>query len=673
LSKRVALILTFLAFFSCCLLFLCVLLGMAAFLRSPEGQTIWEIIYATPTPTPVPRIVRTPLPEGSTLTEEALARVEVPERDLLALAIRFGRVTGPVEPVVNPTPPRYELGDKEVFWITDQDAKTHFTATATLRYITPHLYMWVEEGFRVDQKALEKSALRFENRIYPTNRYFFGSEWTPGVDNDPHLHVFNGRVPGVGGYYSSADEYPRLANPYSNEKEIFYINLNNATPGTDYYDGILAHEFQHMIHWAVDRNEDTWVNEGLSELASFLNGFDVGGVDLAFSRTPDTQLTSWAIIPSQAGPNYGASYLFMTYFLERLGEEALRELARNPANGVQGFEAVLAPRGLSFDELFADWVVANWLDRPEEDERYGYRDLDPPSPMADQVHKSYPVRRATTVHQYGTDYIELWGQEELLVRFKGSTVAHLADVRPHSGRYMWWSNRADDSDITLTRAFDLEGVDSATLQVWLWYDIEEDWDYAYIEVSTDGGKTWTILPGLYTTDYNPNGNSFGHAYTGKSGARQSRLFPVSLSVVAPDRPHWVRESIDLTPYVGQEVLIRFEYVTDDAVNHPGLFVDDIAIPELGYFDDVESGEGGWEARGFIRTDNLLTQRWLVQFIEYGEEGISVRRMEIEDGKGEMRVGGVRKEVGRLAVMAVSALAPATTELASYEYEVIPVE
>jgi hypothetical protein len=233
---------------------------------------------------------------------------------------------------------------------------------------------------------------------------------------------------------------------------------------------------------------------------------------------------------------------------------------------------------------------------------------------------------------------------------------------PHSGKYFWWSNRGDSSDTTLTRAFDLAGLSQATLKVWLWYDVEEDWDYAYIEVSTDGGQTWDILKGQYTTDTNPNGNSFGHAYTGKSG-------PVD------EAPDWVEEEIDLTPYVGRKILLRFEYVTDDAVNHAGFCVDDIAIPELGYFHDADTSaelstgsNEQWVAEGFIRTDNILRQWFLVQLIELGPD-VKVRRMELDEAQtGRLVVEGLGREVER-AVLVVSGLAPVTTELASYEYSI----
>jgi immune inhibitor A len=633
------------------------------FIQSPEARAVVQELSEVPTPTVAPVIVSRPVAKAERSTEEALDRVVVPERDLLALAMRLKKLSQPIPRIVNSTPPKYNLGDKMTFWVTDNDAIEHFQATAVLRYVTPHLYMWVQEGYDVSDEDLKRSAERFEAHTYPTNREFFGSEWTPGVDNDPHLHIFNGRVPGVGGYYSASDEYSRLVNPYSNEKEIFYINLDNAMPGTDYYDGILAHEFQHMIHWNNDRNEDTWVNEGCSDLATYLNGYDEGGNEWLFMSAPDTQLNAWGDSPSTSLPHYGGSYLFMVYFLDRFGEEVMRQVVADPANGVIGFNDVLSrdKLGVTFNDVFADWLIADFLNNPAlADGRYGYKRLDPGKVAIDATADQYPVEHASTVHQYAADYIELGGKGDLTITFQGSTVVKLAPTDPHSGSYVWWSNRGDDSDMTLTRAFDLSRLDRATLTFWTWYDIEAGWDYAYVEVSTDGGKTWNTLQGKYTTDRNKSGNSFGHAYTGLSGCPEG----------SKDGPAtWVQEEIDLTPYAGKSILLRFEYVTDDAVNHPGWMIDDIAIPELGYVDDVEASEGGWEAQGFVRTNNILPQHFLVQVIEMGKTPQVQRLVLDKNNHGEITVRGVGSELER-AVLVIAGLSSYTTEVASYEFKVV---
>jgi len=654
--------------------------GVYTAARDPGFQELVDEVSATSTPTPVPVIVRTPVPTPvppptplntqtpapppPLTTEEMLAQEIVPERNLRELAQQFKDPGVPIPVVVNPTPPVYRLGDKETFWVSNIDTDENFQITAELRYATPHVYMWVHEGYDVDQDALGRSADRFEAQTYPTNRRFFGSEWSPGVDNDVHLHILHadGLGSGVAGYFSGADEYSRLVNEFSNEKEMFYINLGGGmTPATSFYDGVLAHEFQHMIHWSTDRNEDTWVNEGMSELAMQLNDFDIGGADWVFSRNPDTQLNTWPDSPGGAGANYGGSYLLMAYFLDRFGSEATQALVAHPANGTAGFQAVLDDLsiGPTFEDLFADWRVANVLDDPSlADGRYGYGDLDPDRPSLDATHDDYPVQRATTVHQYGADYVELGGEGDLAIEFTGSTQVKLIPNESHSGRYQWYSNRGDDSDMRLTRAFDLSDLTSATLHTWLWYDIEEDWDYAYVAVSEDDGETWHLLEGKYTTTSNPQGNSFGPAFTGISGGG--------------GEPQWVLEEIDLSAYAGRPVLVRFEVITDDTVNHVGFCVDDVAIPELGYTYDAETGDDGWDGEGFIRTDNVLPQRFIVQMIEIGDHP-QVQRMvldELQQGRLELR--GLGDELDR-AVLIISGYAPVTTELAGYEYEVTPLD
>jgi len=614
-----------------------------------------------PTPTFPPTLEVTPTPQVGVETWELLERTEVPARDLIALTKRLKHVEGPIPVVVRESPAEYEIGDEEVFWVSNADTEEYFQITAVVLYATPHVYMWVEKGVDVDLDRLREAADIFEEKIYPTNREFFGSEWRPGVDSDPHLSILHATGLGsVAGYFWGVDEFSRLVNEYSNEREMFYINVEGVTVGSDFYNGTLAHEFQHMIHWYNDRNEDCWLNEGFSDLASFLNGYDVGGHDYAFAQQPDTQLNTWADpdIPGATLPHYGAAYLFTSYFLERFGEEATRALVAHGENGIASVDAVLAEleTGYTFDTFFADWVVANYLDDPSlEDGRYGYREL---RMWVGDVYplRDYPAERQEAVHQHAADYIAFQPRRDLKIDFQGVTWVKVIDNEPHSGRYQWWSNRGDDSDMTLTRAFDLSGVESATLEFWAWYDIEEDWDYAYVEVSADGGQTWEILQAPSTTDYNPNGNSFGWAYTGMSGGGEE--------------PRWIREEVDLSEYVGGEVLIRFEYITDDAVNHPGFAVDDIWIPELDYDYDAERGDG-WEGEGFIRMENILPQRWIVQVIEMAGRETRVRRLELdEEGKGEYLIDA--DEVDQV-VLVVSALAPSTTEVATYRYGVREVE
>lgn len=630
-------------------------------LEQPQGG-------ATRQPTASAAAERTPTtpasgPDQSSFDEVAMLEAsEMPSADRRLLAMQLRPGVEDIPEVVTSSVPQYKVGDKQQLWISNSDTQEHRQVTAELKYLTDVVAVWVEEGVQLNQGDLEASADRFTKETYPINRGFFGSEWNPGVDSDPRLHILHARGLGenVAGYYSSADEYSKEVNPYSNEREMFYVSAEsgNARPNSAFYDGTLAHEFQHMIHWANDRNETSWVNEGLSELASFLNGFDVGGHDLSYAQRPDTQLTTWADPSTEStSEHYGGSYLFASYFLDRFGDDLTKAMVASDKNGAAGFDEALeqAGRPERFDDIFADWVIANYLDAPDADAegRYGYSEIDL-FPMAiSEEYRRYPASAQAQVSQYGADYIRLTGSQPVTIRFEGQQQVPLVDATPQ-GQYSWWSNRGDVSDSTLTRPVDLRNVSSASLLFSTWYEIEDGWDYAYVEVSTDGGNNWDILEGKHTTQENPVGNAFGPGWTGISGGE--------------DEARWIEEQVDLSQYAGKEILLRFQMVTDDAVNKPGLLIDNLRIPEINWQDDGETGEGDWTANGWILTDNSIKQDWLVQVLELGGGTLTVERMEIgPDGVGELRIDNMADL--QEAMMIVSAIAPATTEKANYSYTI----
>ena len=139
--------------------------------------------------------------------------------------------------------------------------------------MTPHAYWYVDNNSHVTREELRNAAEMFENRIYPKVTDVFGREWIPGIDNDDRITILNTNLSGFAGYFSAADEYPKMIHPGSNEREMIYMNTGAFRVGSREYLSVLAHELQHAVHWNGDNTEETWVNEGLSEVASFISGF----------------------------------------------------------------------------------------------------------------------------------------------------------------------------------------------------------------------------------------------------------------------------------------------------------------------------------------------------------------------------------------------------------------
>ena len=287
--------------------------------------------------------------DADRLNAEQVAAADLPAGDLRELGVRLAGLPADTPEFDCSSAPEYNIGDETTFEVSNSDTFEQFTVTATLLAREPNVYIWVDNDWLslVDRSAAEQAAREFDEKILPRNRELFGTEWSPGIDCDPRLHVLNTSNTGAGGYFSSVDQYTTLVRSDSNEKEMFYIDIENMggplALGDNLYLGVLAHEYQHMIHFHIDRNEDTWANEGLSELASYLNGYSVGGSDFAFSSSPDTQLNFW---PSDnTFPHYGASFTFWLYFYDKFGEEGISRIVASEHNGLEGVSAALQEEG----------------------------------------------------------------------------------------------------------------------------------------------------------------------------------------------------------------------------------------------------------------------------------------------------------------------------------------
>jgi hypothetical protein len=648
------------------------------------------IARSTPLPAAQPTQPPTAAVAGDTLaglsTVEQLAQIAPPQRDLPGLVQQLNGGTADVPLTVAGGPPVYALGDQEPFSVRNTGTNRVTEISATLVYSTPVAYIWVQSGQEFDRAGLERSADRFSSLTYPNVVGAFGSEWRPGVDNDERLHILYNTAmgDGVSGYFSGSDEYTQAVLPFSNQKEMFYINLAALNRSQNYaaLDTTLAHELQHMIHWRMDRGEELWINEGLSEYAQQVAEFTVGGgFAAAFAADPDLQLTTWGTTNGNR-PHYGAAYLFMVYLAQRFGPEAIANLVADPANGMASVTNVLASVGADIDgeQLFADWAAANYADQPQalgEAGRYGYSEMDPPALAVAAEHSRYPVEaQQATVGNFATDYIELAGAGDIVFTFQGATATQLAAAALEEGERAWWANRADDADARLLARYDLSDLPPQTpltLTAAMWWDIETDYDFGYAMASA-GDEHWQLLQGAHMSTDNASGNAFGPGYTGRSvplGAQTS-------SSAAAAQPAWVQESFDLSAYAGGPLQLRFSYITDDALNEAGWLMKDMQLTGPGGViapigsEASEAIEGaGWQSEGWLLTDNRLPQRWLLQVLEFdGDTLAAVRRVPVDSqGRAEVEIAGLGN--GRRAVVAVSGLSPVTTLPAEYEYSILP--
>lgn len=606
---------------------------------------------------------------GADRTRLALSRDTPPARDEVALARQFrGRCT---DPMPTPVPAWHPgtVGERRTFKVLDERRRVFLDARTVLRGATAHLLVYVQEGLDIPPGAIEASTDRFENVTLPVLEETFGPLPSPG-----RITIFVGHVPGVGGYFSSSDLVPASLSPHSNERAMIYMNSDVTRPGQDGFDGIVAHEVQHYLHWLRHPQQDSWLNEGASEMAMHLTGHALAAPIRAYVRKIETPVTGWAERPGAAVPHYGAAALVVRYLAFRAGgPDRLRAIIQTPGVSTQVVDRYLSvptadlPRGIpprpsSFDDLFGDFIVATLLDDPRvADGRYAFG---PDPTLADKP--SAPERivvdignaetREGTLRPYGTRVVEFAARAgadlELTVEGGAMTRAIPADVP--GGATVWWAYPADEVDATLTRTLDLRGDASpATLEFDAWHDLEADYDYAGVALSVDGGCSWRTVAGTGTTDANPVGQNPGQALTGRSGGG--------------DEARWVPMRFDLAEATGTLATVRLFQVTDQAFHGAGLAVANVRVRTSA--GTIEGPTGAtfdpWEVRGFIETGNRVAVEWAARAVVARPAGTRVEAIPVRrgtDGRatGTLTVPGSERGAAPVTVL-VAPMAPGTQQ------------
>ncbi|MBG0770881.1 MAG: immune inhibitor A, partial [Anaerolineaceae bacterium] len=380
-----------------------------------------------------------------------------------------------------------------------------------------------------------------------------------------------------------------------------------------------------------------------------------------YVHSPDIQLTSWGEPGESNIPHYGASFLFTAYLLDRFGEEATQAIVANPLNGMESIDKVLQELAVidpltgetpTAEDVFADWTVANLLgDETVGDGRYAYA-VYPTAPLAspNPILTGCPSGQLDyDVRQFGVDYLGLRCEGEWTLKFTGNPEVAILPVEAFSGDYFFWSNMGDESDMSLQRSFDLtevEGPIEMTFQAW--YDLETDYDYVFVSATTDG-ESWQLLKPTSCTTNNPSGNSYGCGLNGASNI-------------------WRLQTVDLSAYAGQEVTVRFDYVTDAAVNGIGLAIDDIEVAAIDYASDFEQDEGGWQADGFVRIENILPQTYKLTLVTFGDEVI-VLPLELDSDNTLSTDLNLTGDIYQ-AVLVISGTTPFTRQSATYQVELV---
>lgn len=551
--------------------------------------------------------------------QDRLESIQIDPADREEIARRFNHLTGELSLI--PAPLNWQIGMDHLFWVINTDRKITVQIDAEAVYVGEHIVIWVEKtALSQLSDAVYDQFKEFDLEIYPFERSVFGSELSPGIDHDLRIHALFTKEAGAGilGYFSSRDEDHPQVSAHSNAMQLFILDSTMLTGNPNQITNTLSHEFQHMIHYAHDANEGSNIDEGFSGLAEYLIHNRLSDAyERSFLENPDISLTLWPVSGSTI-PYYGASFLFTKYLMDRLGDNFLKRVVEQPRNGFEGIDDALKEGNSTFtaDQLFIEWTATNLLNGLGiSDGEFSYRDYELPVPKKGSMIKNLSCKEQSfdsTAMQYGTDYYNLQCDEGTYeIEITGQSTVPIISMNPIQGQFAWWSNSVNNSDTWLMHSFDLsKAKGSIRFEFDLNYDLEEAYDFLYLSLSTDYGKTWQILKTANGTGLNESGFNLGWGWTGKSSG-------------------WLHESVDLSKFAGTDVLLRFDLITDQALAGEGVLMDNFRIDAINFLDDVEKGSSGWEAYGFMPIMNQLPQQYSDVFVTGDSKNPSVSFQKME--------------------------------------------
>ncbi|MER6951255.1 choice-of-anchor J domain-containing protein [Nonomuraea sp. NPDC000554] len=370
------------------------------------------------------------------------------------------------------------------------------------------------------------------------------------------------------------------------------------------YEGTFSHEWQHLAHYYTDPLETTWVNEGLSDFAQTLTGY-VNAKATVFDKGADGHIYCFqgfgtVQTPSNTNPrdcggpenslnlwgeggngsavlaDYGNTYSFMLFLYDRYGSAFMSKLHRDgKLQGLASLKAALAEQGVNnMYQVIHDFQTSTLVDKVVGESNRGVivgvpKKRVTTASLRSTVNLANPRAYATPgAAPNGADYVPLQksggtflrGHELRSLSFEGSKTLPpiplawtvVSDDPDRSGNPVLWSGNASNLNAAAITKLTVPSADP-TLRFLAKYGAESGFDYGYVIVSTDGGKTYTAIAGDKTVT-GPLGPGVNGTTTGFE-------------------PH----SYSLSAYAGKEILLGFRYVSDGGVNEGGWKIDDVTV------------------------------------------------------------------------------------------------
>ncbi|MGD9897980.1 MAG: T9SS type A sorting domain-containing protein [Calditrichaceae bacterium] len=349
----------------------------------------------------------------------------------------------------------YDIGEERVFNVlnlVNPDKIKFDQVTAVLKATNSGVNIWVDKNELLNNHVTDAVIQNIINGltvstpsesadpssgIVEIEKDIFGNP--PDIDKNNTVEFllvdikdgWDGEGSYIGGFFYSLDQ---LVNQTGSNKAdmlyidtypgIFYENEYGSSYTTQNALATVAHEFQHLIQYNYDKDEADFINEGLSELASYVTGYGLRN-PTPYLMDTGVSLNTWDNTSNDATLKHYAKVALWDYFLyEKYQSTFIRNLAQDPGNGITGISSALLKSGISekFDQVLEEFFLTLVSNNPDVLPQYSFNKTDlqylqaKPKKRADY----YPVGFEIETKPYSLNLVSWTNGDTLKVDMNGA-------------------------------------------------------------------------------------------------------------------------------------------------------------------------------------------------------------------------------------------------------------
>jgi hypothetical protein len=468
------------------------------------------------------------------------------------------------------------------------------------------------------------------------------------------------------------------------------------------YEGIFAHEYQHLLQYYVDPAEVNFINEGLSDYAISITGYaktnrsvfqkeaeshiycfqGFGNVITKYNPNgrpcggPQNSLTLWGDEGdgSEILADYGNAWSFLLFLRDRYGDGMIESIHRDAkAQGLKSVQDALDQfaKGVKVADVMHDFQLMTLVDKFAGAKNGSVSGIDKKRVSSPSLTSTVNLLNPSAyimpgASPNGADFVPLRTTGVGYMSGRQLTSVGFAGKRSLAPTGLKWTV-APRIPLLPTLSFppypNVPPIDDVPPPELPASPLDNPALFSGNEGDTDASAVFPVTvpsdnPTLtYTSSYNME-DGFDYGYTvistdgGKTYASLKNANTQETKAPAPrgnaltgTAPVPMPQSFDLSAYKGKSVLLGFRYVSDPLVNQGGWYIDDVKVGS----QVISDGSSRAPFRSFTQVFPVQVKNWSVQIVGIDE---ARNKVHVERFNGRFDLKLTAAQVKRFAAFPV---------------------